>query len=113
MKLIDLNSVPNQKIEGRKDLFHRIIVGPETGGRQFEFIISSMGPEGHGPLHSHPHSEHILVVTKGKLKLSNKEEEHIVNEQQGILLEPGEEHEVFNINGSITEYFVVYAPPPR
>ncbi len=106
-----LDDVPLVKIENRKGLYHRDILGEHVGVKNVTFHYAKMEEGGHGRLHSHEVSEHFLLVISGELELRNEEESHRAPAGTGVLVYPGEEHEVINRNKGITEYFVIYSPP--
>jgi len=111
MKLIDIRSIPAKKVENRQGLFQKDIVGTPEGAKNFTFHLSIMEKGGHGQLHSHPHSEHLLLVTKGELIVRNSKESHRLPVDSAILIYPGEEHEIINSFDGTSEYWVVYSPP--
>lgn len=112
MKLIDIDKLPAQKIENRNGLFQKDIVdGKSTDATHFTFHLSHMDKGGSGKLHSHPHSEHLLMVVAGELEVRNGGEAHRVTPGKAILVMPGEEHEIVNQNDGPSTYYVVYAPP--
>jgi len=111
MKPIDINKMDEEKIENRKGVNHRIVCDGKTTNQNFEFIFSRQDKGGHGQLHNHPHSEHVLMVTEGQLTLSNETETHVLNAGQGVFIDIGEYHQVDNTFDGDTHYIVVYSPP--
>ena len=87
--------------KGRKQLYNEV-------RREF---LSIMEKGGYGQLHSHPHSEHLLLVVKGELIVRNSKESHRLPVDSAILIYPGEEHEIINSFDGTSEYWVVYSPP--
>ncbi|NLY90332.1 MAG: cupin domain-containing protein [Firmicutes bacterium] len=108
---ITLAEQPLIKIENRNGLYHRNIIDRSVGAENFTFHYAKMEEGGFGVSHSHPESEHFLLVISGELELRNDQESHRVPAGTGILIFPGEVHEVVNINQGPTEYFVIYSPP--
>ncbi|MCL6610219.1 MAG: cupin domain-containing protein [Peptococcaceae bacterium] len=92
-------------------MYQKDIVDRGTGACHFTFHLSLMEEGGNGSLHSHPHSEHLLMVLKGELKVRNPIEECNVPEGSAVLIYPGEEHEIINVFPGLTKYIVVYSPP--
>ncbi|HBG15910.1 MAG TPA: hypothetical protein DDW93_03945 [Firmicutes bacterium] len=68
---------------------------------------------GYGTSHSHPDSEHFLLVISGELELRNDREIHRAPAGAGVLVYPGDVHEVINVNQGPTEYYVIYSPPRK
>jgi len=112
MKVVQIDQVPWSNPAGRKGVKHRwALDGKTTDNKHFELIFSVQEKGGHGPLHNHPHSEHVLIVTQGELTLSNETEKHVVPAGSFILLEAGEMHEVNNTFDGETHYMAIYSPP--
>lgn len=111
MKLIDIEAIPEKKIDDKKGLYHKIAVDGKGEAKNFEVIFSRMEKGGIGFLHDHPHSDHILMVQQGELVIKNETEEHHVTPGKALVVLPGEKHEVHNVYDGDTHYFVVYAPP--
>ncbi len=111
MKLIDVKALHAKKVENRQGLFQKDIVGAPEGAKAFTFHLSIMEKGGHGQLHTHPHSEHLLVVRQGELIVRNSKESHRVPVDSAILIYPGEEHEIINSYDGTSEYWVIYSPP--
>ncbi len=111
MKKIILSEVPFEKIKNREGLAQRHLVDKSKGINNFTFHQARMEKGGMGSLHNHPDIEHFLLVISGELELSNEEENHRVPAGTGLIVYPGEYHEVRNVNDGITEYYVMYSPP--
>lgn len=111
MRTITLDKLPLEKIANREGLYHRHIVDDKIGVNNFTFHYAKMEEGGFGSLHSHSESEHFLLVISGELELRNEEESHSVPAGTGIMVYPGEMHEVVNVNEGATEYYVIYSPP--
>ncbi len=111
MKTITLADLPLNKIENRKGLYHKNIIDKDVGVSNFTFHYAKMEEGGFGKSHSHPESEHFLLVISGELELRNNQETHRAPAGSGILVYPGEIHEVVNVNQGPTEYYVIYSPP--
>lgn len=111
MRKITLADVPLVKIENRKGLHHRNILDESVGVKNVTFHYALMEEGGHGQLHSHDVNEHFLLVISGELELRNEEESLRAPAGSGILVYPGEKHEVINRNAGSTEYYVIYSPP--
>jgi quercetin dioxygenase-like cupin family protein len=111
MKFIDINEIGAEVIADRKGVNHRVVMDGKTTNKNFEFIFSTMDKGGHGKLHNHPHSEHVLMVQKGQLTLSNETEKHVLDAGQGVFVDVGEYHQVDNTFDGETDYLVVYSPP--
>ncbi|MGE5593087.1 MAG: cupin domain-containing protein [Betaproteobacteria bacterium] len=111
MKTVTLEKLPLVKIENRKGLYHRNIIDKSVGAKNFTLHFAKMEEGGFGVSHSHAVSEHFLLVVSGELEVRNEKETHRVPAGTGILIYPGEAHEVINVNHGPTEYFVVYSPP--
>lgn len=111
MKTIKLADLELKKIENRKGLYQMDIVDRQVGAESFSFHLSVMEEDGIGSLHSHPHSEHLLMVVKGELELRNDRETQRVPAGAAVLVFPGEDHEVVNVFSGASEYYVIYSPP--
>ena len=107
VKVADLEAV---KIQNRQGLFQKDIFDRKDGAERFSFHLSIREKGGHGALHSHPHSEHVLLVVEGSLEVRNTTENHPLAEGMAILIMPGEPHEIINTRDGVTRYYVIYAP---
>ena len=74
MKAITPANLPLVKIENRNGLYHRNIIDKSVGANNFTFHYAKMEEGGFGSLHSHPDSEHFLLVISGELELRNDKE---------------------------------------
>lgn len=107
VKLADLEAV---KVQNRQGLFQKDIFDKKDGAEKFSFHLSIMEEGGHGALHEHPHSEHVLLVLEGSLEVKNATESHALTEGMAILIMPCELHEIINTRKGVTQYLVIYAP---
>jgi len=110
MKTVKLDDLEAVKIQNRQGLFQKDIFDKKDGAEKFSFHLSIMEEGGHGALHSHPHSEHVLLVFEGFLEVKNSKESHSLAEGMAILIMPGEDHEIINTNKGVTQYYVIYSP---
>jgi mannose-6-phosphate isomerase-like protein (cupin superfamily) len=110
MKTVRIDDLPAAKIKDRQGLFQKDIFDAKDGAKRFSFHLSIMEEGGHGSLHSHPHSEHVLLVVSGSLRVCNESESHELGEGMSILIMPGELHEIINTRKGVTQYYVIYAP---
>lgn len=110
MKTVRLDDLPAVKIENRQGLYQKDIFDKADGAEKFSFHYSLMEEGGHGQLHSHPHSEHVLLVIEGSLEVRNAQESHKLTPGMAILILPTELHEIINTNKGKTMYYVIYAP---
>ena len=111
MKTVTIADIPSIKIQNREGLYQKDIFDEKDGARHFTFHYSLMEKGGHGQLHSHPHSEHVLMVAEGSLVVRNDKESHALSPGMAILIMPTEEHEIINSLDGRTVYYVIYAPP--
>ncbi|HCO48809.1 MAG TPA: hypothetical protein DIT55_05075 [Spirochaetaceae bacterium] len=107
VKLADLEAV---KVQNRQGLFQKDIFDKKDGAEKLSFHLSIMEEGGHGALHEHPHSEHVLLVLEGSLEVKNATESHSLTEGMAILIMPCELHEIINTRKGVTQYLVIYAP---
>ena len=110
MKTVKVAELEAVKIQNRQGLFQKDIFDSKDGAEKFSFHLSIMEEGGHGALHSHPHSEHVLLVFEGSLEVRNAMESHALDVGTAILIMPGEDHEIINTCKGVTRYYVIYAP---
>lgn len=111
MKTVKIDDIAAAKIENRQGLWQKDIFDVASGARHFSFHLSIMEKGGHGQLHDHPHSEHVLFVAEGSLEVRNSQESHALEPGMAVLILPGEKHEIINSFAGTTKYYVIYAPP--
>lgn len=110
MNTVRIGDLEARKIENRQGLFQKDIFGEQNGAGSFSLHLSIMEEGGRGALHSHPHSEHVLLIIEGSLEIRNTLESHSLGEGMAILIRPGEMHEIINTRKGTTKYYVIYAP---
>lgn len=111
MQTIDIAGLQAKKVADRQGLFQKDIVDSGTGATHFTFHLSIMEQGGYGALHSHPHSEHLLVLLDGEIEVRNRSESHRLTPGKALMILPQEEHEVINTHPGTSRYYVVYSPP--
>ena len=111
MRSIDVQALEAKKVPDRQGLFQKDIVDDSLGAKHFTFHLSVMEKGGYGALHSHPHSEHLLLVVEGRIEVRNASESHVLDPGKALLISPGEAHEVVNTHPGTSSYYVVYSPP--
>ena len=111
MKTVKIADIPAVKVKDREGLYHKDIFAEKDGTKNLTFHHALMEKGGHGQLHSHPHSEHVLMVAEGSLEVRNDKESHALTPGMAILIMPTEEHEIINSFDGRTVYYVIYGPP--
>jgi quercetin dioxygenase-like cupin family protein len=89
------------------------LINPKLGSKYLQFRISKMSPGGTDDYHSHPDSEQIIYVLKGKGKLGVGKKTYSLSKDVFAFIPPGVRHHVRNDGNAPFQFVCLWAPPPK
>jgi quercetin dioxygenase-like cupin family protein len=98
MKIKEDSGIPEVllKEEGIRDVYRKILIGPEDGSPRIIMRYFKVLPGGNTPSHSHPF-EHVVKIEKGRgVIVSASEEEIPVTSGQSVFIPENEKHQFKN-----------------
>lgn len=72
--------------------------------------LESMPPKTREKLHFHKKAQQFFFILKGEAVFYTAEKQEIVNEKEGLLIEPGTHHYIANETDKELEFLVVSQP---
>ena len=93
----------NVEIEGARDTTIRILISKTDGAANFAMRLFEIKPDGHTPLHSHPH-EHEVFVLDGEGVFVCEGKEHRIAAEYVIFVPGGAEHQFRNSGDSVLRF---------
>ncbi|MGA2990927.1 MAG: cupin domain-containing protein [Candidatus Korobacteraceae bacterium] len=111
MRVVKVGSLPTAVPPKHYDVFARQIFGPSVGAHNLSVGYSVMLANGGAEMHVHPGAEHVFYVLRGELKVRNDKDTFIVHAGEGLVIEPGEAHQVTGTGQMDCEYITMTSPP--
>ena len=87
-------------------------VNPELGSRLLQFRISTMSPGGRDEYHTHPNSEQIMYVLKGKGKIGVGREICSLSKDVLVFIPAGMRHHIENSGKVPLQFICLWDQPP-
>lgn len=113
MRVVKIGSLPTAVPPKHHQVFSREIFGPGVGGNNVRVSHAFMLASGGAEMHAHPGAEHIFYVLRGELKVRGDKDTFIVCAGEGLVIEPGESHQVTGTGQMDCEYISITSPPPN
>ncbi len=109
MKIKNDSDIPEVLLEeeGIRDVYRKILIGPEDGSSRIVMRSFKVLPGGNTPYHRHPF-EHVVKIEKGKGLIVNASGEEIpVSVGQSVFIEENEKHQFKNPHEESFEFLCV------
>ncbi len=89
--------------------FERQSLSPLYRGQGVDFVVNRLPPRARtGPFPSHRHGvEEHLYVSKGRLRVTLEDEEHVLEAGDFLFYEADRSHMFENLTGRVCEFFIV------
>jgi len=113
MRVVKVGSLPTTVPERHYQVFSREIFGPGVGGNNVKVSYTVMLASGGAEMHVHPGAEHIFYVLRGELKVRGDKETLVVRAGEGLVVDPGEAHQVTGTGQMDCEYISITSPPAK
>jgi quercetin dioxygenase-like cupin family protein len=113
MRIKEDSEIPEVLLEeeGIRDVYRKILIGPEDGSSRIVMRYFKVLPGGHTPYHRHPF-EHLVKIEKGRGLIVNVSGEEIpVSVGQSILIEENEKHQFKNPHEESFEFLCIIPNP--
>lgn len=95
MQVIDVNEVPEEKVEGVEKTTVRWLIDEKIGAENFAMRYFVIEKGGNTPLHTHDW-EHEMFVVKGEGYISDGKNKIKIKPGNAIFVKPNELHQVIN-----------------
>jgi quercetin dioxygenase-like cupin family protein len=105
MKAGPYHRVPEKKVDDpeAKDVFIRVVIGPEDGAKNFHMRYFRVRPGGHTPHHAHPW-EHENYVLAGRGEVVTPDGPKAVGPGDVVFIEAGMKHQYRNAGEADFEF---------
>lgn len=105
------NEVKTFQPDFHQKVFVKELVNPKLGSRFLQFRITKINPGGGDKYHSHPNSEQIIYVLKGKGKIEVERKIYPLSKDALVFIPPGVRHHVKNDSKVPLHFVILWAPP--
>ena len=109
MRIKEDSEIPESRLEeeGIRDVYRKILIGPEDGSSRIVMRYFKVLPGGNTPYHSHPF-EHLVKIEKGRGLIVNASGEEIsVSAGQSVFIAENEKHQFKNPHEESFEFLCI------
>lgn len=109
-KLERASNIASKSVElaGAKETSMKILISKADGANNFAMRMFEIAPQGHTPLHSHPHEHEVFVLEGEGVFICDGRENPIA--QEHVIFVPGNCQHQFRNTGESTLRFLCLVP---
>lgn len=108
-----LSTALENKPEGHSFTRNRLLIGSESGAKNFSLQHGSILPGGEAQPHKHNFEQGIYIIS-GKARISIEAEGTFeVTQDTAVFFPPERTHRIVALGAEALKIIVIYAPPPK